>query len=534
VTQLADLSRLPIMENTITTQFTSRNWVALEHYFDWFIDDGNFTGPHYGYIDESGTLRSYRIVPGFDGQPEYEIVPRTPGPGVITRIWFAHQQHQSINNPTDMSHDPEWFNWGNLGQVGNIRFYFDDEPQPRLDFNIKNLFVGRYPFPAPLAAFYASANGGNINYVPIPFQNSIRVTTTGRPRMMQIQVKRLVANSVASLVSNMTRYHQASTFRSFSPRLAPEEQAALEQVVQAWQTCTPLGLPPFRSFDFHIPSNKSVELVLDKPGTIAGLRVRVPRGMEDSVWMKVFWDDQVHPSMSAPLRAMFSTDRKLLPYRALPVGFLDSLTEHLFYIYFPMPFQSARLVFLNDRAETLPLTVELALRETLPGTENARLHVLYHTARMLAREDDADNYVAVDVQGQGKYLGIILNAWELDRRALNGPLDEHWRFPYLESNVDVWIDDRLALPGTGIEDDFNASYYYVFAGYEGYNTKYCLSGLTLMDYQRLNQEPSSQYRFYLNDAPEFFKRLRVEVQHGNKGNNLSITYSSTVFWYQWR
>jgi hypothetical protein len=534
VTQLADLSRLPIMENTITTQFTSRNWVALEHYFDWFIDDGNFTGPHYGYIDESGTLRSYRIVPGFDGQPEYEIVPRTPGPGVITRIWFAYQQHQSINNPTDMSHDPEWFNWGNLGQVGNIRFYFDDEPEPRLDFNIKNLFVGRYPFPAPLAAFYASANGGNINYVPIPFQNSIRVTTTGRPRMMQIQVKRLVTNSVASLVSNMTRYHHASTFRSFSPRLAPEEQAALEQVVQAWQTCTPLGLPPFRSFDFHIPSNKSVELVLDKPGTIAGLRVRVPRGMEDSVWMKVFWDDQVHPSMSAPLRAMFSTDRKLLPYRALPVGFLDSLTEHLFYIYFPMPFQSARLVFLNDRAETLPLTVELALRETLPGTENARLHVLYHTARMLAREDDADNYVAVDVQGQGKYLGIILNAWELDRRALNGPLDEHWRFPYLESNVDVWIDDRLALPGTGIEDDFNASYYYVFAGYEGYNTKYCLSGLTLMDYQRLNQEPSSQYRFYLNDAPEFFKRLRVEVQHGNKGNNLSITYSSTVFWYQWR
>jgi hypothetical protein len=550
VTNLADLSRLPLMENTITTQFTSRNWVALEHYFDWFIDDGNFTSTTYGYIDENGMHQPYRIVQGFDDKTEYEIVPYTPGPGLVTRIWFAHQQHQSINNPADMSRDPEWHNWGNLGEVGNIRFYFDDEVKPRLDLYIKDLFVGKPPFPAPLAAFYASANGGNINYVPIPFEKSLRVTTTGRPRMMQIQIKRFVtpplasrANSASSSTHTLVGSERTSpmnvvTFnpplaRSFSTSLMPSEQSALEQVVRAWQTCTPLSIPDFKSFDFSIPNNKSVELVLNEPGTIAGLRVRVPRGMDDSVWMQVFWDGEPYPSMSAPLRAMFGTDRMLLPYRALPVGILDSLTEHTFYLYFPMPFRSARLVFLNDRAETLPLKVDLALRETVPGTENVRLHALYGTHRVLAREDDGDNYIVVDVEGRGKYLGMILNAWDLDRRALNGPLDEHWRFPYLESNVDVWIDDRLALPGTGIEDDFNASYYYVFAGYPGYNTKYCLAGLTLLDYSS-HREPSSQYRFYLNDAPEFQKRLRVEVQHGNKGNNLTVTYSSTAFWYQVR
>lgn len=551
LTNLADLSRLPLMENTITTQFTSRNWVALEHYFDWFIDDGNFISTDYGYIDEHGNRQSYRIVNGYDGQTEYEIVPYTLGPGLITRIWFAHQQHQSINNPTDMSHDPEWHNWGNLGEVGNIRFYFDDEVVPRLDLYIKDLFVGQPPFPAPLAAFYASANGGNINYVPIPFEKSLRVTTTGRPRMMQIQVKRFVAPPLAShgnspsaneraplgvpraASASIESFNSPLPVRSFSAQLTPSEHYTLEQVVQAWQTCTPLSLPAFQAFDFSIPNNTSVELVLQEPGTLASLRVRVPRGMDDSVWIQVFWDGEPFPSMSAPLRAMFSTDRKLLPYRALPVGFIDSLSEHLFYINFPMPFQRARLVFLNDRAETLPLRVELALRETVPGTENARLHISYGTRRMIAREDDRDNYVAIDVQGRGKYLGMILNAWDLDRRALNGPLDEHWRFPYLESNVDVWVDGRLALPGTGIEDDFNASYYYVFAGYPGYNTHYCLAGLTLLDYNS-HREPSSQYRFYLNDAPEFQKHLRVEVQHGNKGNNLAITYSSTVFWYQIR
>jgi hypothetical protein len=441
------------------------------------------------------------------------------GPGIVARIWFAHQQHQSINNPKDMSQEVEWNNWGNLGEVGNIRFYIDDELTPRVNIGIKDLFVGKNPFPAPLAAFYASANGGNINYVPIPFAKSIRITTTGRPRMMQIEVKRFAQDP------------PPVNFQSFALTPSPSEQTAIDQAAQAWQECTATNLPEFKTFDLSIPHNTSAEVRFNQPGTIAALRVHVPRGMEDSVWMQVFWDGEPQPSMAASLRAMFSTAEKLLPYRALPVGFIDSLSEHLFYINFPMPYDSARIVFLNERAETLPLKLELALHDSVPGTEQMRLHTFFGTRRVEKREDDGDNYSVIDVKGRGKYLGLILNAWDLDRGALNGPLDDHWRFPYLESNVDVWVDGRLALPGTGIEDDFNASYYYVFAGYPGYNTKYCLAGMTWLDYST-NREPSSQYRFYLNDAPEFNDHLKVEVQHGNKGNNLSVTYSSTAFWYQ--
>lgn len=538
IENLHDLRRLPIIDRTIATQYASRNWKSLEHFFDWFIDDGNFVGSNYGYIAEDGKRYPYRIVPGYDGKPEYEIVPLTKGPGIITRIWFAHQQHQSINNPKDMSHDEDWANWGNLGEVGNIRFYFDDEMVPRINVGIKDLFVGKFPFPPPLAAFYASANGGNINYVPLPFRQSIRIATTGRPRMMQIQVKRFIVDEPGSLASvnapsNSANNRRFDNLQSFSMTPTAAEQAAIERAAQAWHTCTPSNVPNFQTYELAIPNNQSAEVQFNQPATIAGMRVRVPRGMEDSVWLQVFWDGESQPSMNASLRAMFSTAEKLLPYRSLPIGFIDSLIEHQFYLNFPMPFRSARIVFLNERAETLPLTLEIALRESIPGTENTRLHTFFGTRRLEKREDDDDNYVVIDVNGRGKYLGMILNAWDLDRRALNGPLDEHWRFPYLESNVDVWVDGRLALPGTGIEDDFNASYYYVFAGYPGYNTKYCLAGVTLLDYST-RKEPSSQYRFYLNDAPDFNNRLRVEVQHGNKGNNLSVTYSSTAFWYQMR
>jgi hypothetical protein len=526
VSNLYDLAALPSMEQTHTIQFTSRNWVALEHYFDYFVDDGNFIGPNYGYMDEYGNLQHYRIVKGYDGTREYEIVPRVQGPGSIERIWFAYQQHQSINNPQDMSQNEEWNNWGNLAAMGNIRFYFDDEVIPRIDFTVKNLFVGKNPFPPPISAFYASADGGNITYVPIPFQHSIRVTTTGRPRLMQVQVKQFVPSE--GLIKSAD---PASPVQSFSLNISPSDQAALDKAAQAWQTCAAQQSAEYKSYPLSISHNNTAEVDLNTPATIEGLRVRVPRGMEDSVWMQVFWDGENEPNMVAPLRGMFGTAERLLPYRSLPMGIVSTETDLIFYNNFPMPFRTARIVIGNDRAETLPVTVELAVVETKAGTDNSRLHAYYGTRRMERREGEGDDYVLVDVQGSGKYLGTIFNAWELDRRALNGPLSDNWRFPYLESNMDVWVDGRLALPGTGIEDDFNASYYYVYAGYEGYRTTYCLAGLTLLDYGT-PKEPSSQYRFYLNDAPEFRNHLRVQVQHGNKGNNLSVTYSSTAFWYQ--
>ncbi len=45
-------------------------------------------------------------------------------------------------------------------------------------------------------------------------------------------------------------------------------------------------------------------------------------------------------------------------------------------------------------------------------------------------------------------------------------------------------------------------------------------------------EVASQYRFYVTDAVDFKQSLGIEVEHGIIGNNLSVTYSSTAFWYQ--
>ena len=156
-----------------------------------------------------------------------------------------------------MTQNEEWNNWGNLGEVGDIRFYIDDEIAPRLSFSIKDLFVGKGSFPAPLAAFYASANGGNINYVPVPFQKSIRITTTGRPRMMQIQVKRFAADALKNLGGTPINRVRATDIQSFSATPSFSEQIALNRAAQAWQACAPSNLPEFKTYQLAIPNNQA-------------------------------------------------------------------------------------------------------------------------------------------------------------------------------------------------------------------------------------------------------------------------------------
>jgi hypothetical protein len=71
------------------------------------------------------------------------------GPGVVTRIWTP--------TPSD---DP-------------LELYFDGETEPRLRLLFRDLFSGaREPFLRPLVG---SAHGGNVSYIPIPYERSLTI-----------------------------------------------------------------------------------------------------------------------------------------------------------------------------------------------------------------------------------------------------------------------------------------------------------------------------------------------------------------------
>jgi hypothetical protein len=532
--RMADLSTLPYPEGSTSKQFASNNHQSPEKFWDYFRSDQFFSqDPRYGYLIGPNSYANYRIVFGPDGTKEYEVLPRTEGPGYIARVWFTHRQH---DRPAEGEEpDPEW---GFFAEAGNIRFYFDDELEPRVNMPVTQFFGGEEsPFLAPLVRHYRTGNGGNISHIPMPFYHSVRVTLAPNPpydegkyvgpRMFQIAVKQFDSDP--------------GPFESFRLPFSQEETRGLERVRQVWSNC---GDYPYQTGDevevrqvLEIEPSGSAQIELSDPGMITSLKLVIQDGHEKDLWMRIFWDGQANPSVEGPLRALFGAAEETRPYRSLPLGIVaiqppGDEKQHEFYNFFPMPFHSARVLFTNNGGGKPHIQATILYRPT-NDTADTRFHALFKEERLQA--DNPANYRLLDVAGSGRYVGCILTGHDVDRGGTpyyGEGLPDVWHFPYLESDYDLWVDGQLALPGTGIEDDFDGGYYYIW--YDPHNptsSQFPLSGCTWKD-EQVRGEVASQYRFYVTDAVDFYQSFGIEVEHGIIGNNLSVTYSSTAFWYQ--
>ncbi|MGH0030261.1 MAG: glycoside hydrolase family 172 protein, partial [Myxococcota bacterium] len=135
--------------------------------------------------------------------------------------------------------------------------------------------------------------------------------------------------------------------------------------------------------------------------------------------------------------------------------------------------------------------------------------------------DGADNYVILDVRGEGQYVGCVLNIDVFDRQV------NDW---YGEGDDMIFVDDEPWPPrlhGTGTEDYFNTA----FCPTQTFSAPY--HGLTL--YSGTPDWPwggkNSMYRFHVEDPVRFRTSLRVTIETGH-ANALANDYSSTAFWYQ--
>jgi hypothetical protein len=135
--------------------------------------------------------------------------------------------------------------------------------------------------------------------------------------------------------------------------------------------------------------------------------------------------------------------------------------------------------------------------------------------------DGKENYLILEAEGKGQYVGCNLNVDCFRRRKLD------W---YGEGDDMIFIDGEPWPPrlhGTGTEDYFNTAY----SPRQEYNAPYhgvtVYSGTPDWPYKGKN----SLYRFHIEDPIPFEKSIRVTIEHGH-ANNLSHDYSSTAYWYQ--
>lgn len=261
--------------------------------------------------------------------------------------------------------------------------------------------------------------------------------------------------------------------------------------------------------------------------------------------LRMYWDRQKDPCVEVPMGDFFGAGLGTLrPFQSFVVSVnvgnrnmdFDGMVS-----YFPMPFENGARITLENDGEVGPdfhLYYHIDF-EQYPGgvlpQNTGRFHAQWHRVPRTAvsasvhknvnnikeygveNRGGKDNYVILDAEGRGNYVGFFLT---VDNIAGG------W---YGEGDDMVFIDGEPWPPsyaGTGTEEIFDSACC-PSTQFSGPYTGFYLIENYAQNYGGKNQ----MYRFFIHDPVRFQKSIRVTLEHGH-ANNFENDYTSTSFWYQ--
>jgi Protein of unknown function (DUF2961) len=255
--------------------------------------------------------------------------------------------------------------------------------------------------------------------------------------------------------------------------------------------------------------------------------------------LKMYWDGEKWPSVLVPVGDFFGIGHaRTANFASTPMQ-MSPEDGKSFNCFFHMPFaDGARIEIASELENERVLFYYYVDYEEFDELEDGlgRFHAQWR------RENPTDgvwqgeqsneeflfggrnvsgegNYVILDAEGKGHYVGCVLNVHNL--RETN-----QWNW-YGEGDDMIFIDGERwppSLHGTGTEDYFNTAW----SPREEDSSPY--HGITLGGGENWSGQ-ASLYRFHVEDPVTFERSIRVTVEHGH-ANKRSDDYSSVAFWYQ--
>lgn len=271
------------------------------------------------------------------------------------------------------------------------------------------------------------------------------------------------------------------------------------------------------------------------PGSVRHIWMTTPQDDHNlrRLVLRMYWDGEETPSVVSPIGDFFGLGH------AAPAYF-SSMPLQTSYLglncWFPMPYSTgARITVTNDSDTDTRLYFYVDYQEMeQPQDGMGRFHANWRRQLVtrsreatgpnaLGTEDrlntsGANNYVVLDTQGKGHYVGCVLHI-DTDEPGWWGEGDDMF-----------FIDGEQWPPGihgTGTEDYFGGAWNYnhlertYSTPYYGYHFK------GNADYTGKH----SQYRFHVEDPIYFERSLLFSIEHGH-ANNKQGDWSSTAYWYQ--
>ncbi len=429
------------------------------------------------YDRRGGNVDWWQVFTPCEGNDCYEVI-RLTGPGCLTRIW-------QTNFPVT-----EW------------RFYFDGETEPRLRLKPEDLFGGD----ARLSPLQGVASGGAYSYLPIPYQQSLRVVvrvpnrTPDARSYFHINYEQYPPRT--RVVSWPNRYDEATS--NTLMRCNSVLRQTRETVKQAAQS---------KSWDTQeiAPKQATEILAVAGEGMVSTLRIRLGFGaasavvrslMLRSLVLEAYWDGSPHASIQAPLGDFFCNGLHPREFTSAAMAFVDGV----YVCRLPMPFRKgARLQIRNDG----PVAVNCESSADVVTGDVA--DALYLHASFNSSVSSGQPFRMMRTSGKGKYVGCYLIALGMDGG---------WNI--LEGDESFYRDGSKTpcCLGTGLEDYFNGGWYY-FGHFE-------LPFHGLLEKAAMR---TAQYRFHPSDPVTFAEDLRMNLEFGD-ANRAGGYLSAVAYWYQ--
>jgi len=261
--------------------------------------------------------------------------------------------------------------------------------------------------------------------------------------------------------------------------------------------------------------------------------------------LRAYWDGEKDPSIEVPVGDFFGMGHGLTKnFASRPLAMSPEHGKG-FNSFFAMPFKDgAQIEFTNDNPSDeliLYFYVDYEAYDELEeglgrfhaqwrrqnpckGIEqgemdNFEFQGVWNHAGTAKNLDGAGNYVILEAEGRGHYVGCNLNIRNLRKT-------NEWNW-YGEGDDMIFIDDDEwppTLHGTGTEDYFNTAWCPTQEYCSAYHGVILSGGPNWADRVTL-------YRYHIEDPIQFAKRIRVTIEHGH-ANRRSDDYSSTAYWYQ--
>ena len=267
---------------------------------------------------------------------------------------------------------------------------------------------------------------------------------------------------------------------------------------------------------------------IEGPGTIEQIWL-TPTGNWRFSILRIYWDDQQHPSVECPVGDFFACGWG--QYAQVSSLAVCVNPGSAFNCYWSMPFRRrCRITLENIASDDMRLYYQINYALAPVSDEAAYFHAQFRRVNPLPYKEV---YTLLDgVEGQGHFAGTYM-AWGVNNSGWWG-----------EGEIKFYLDGDREFPticGTGTEDYFCGSYNFenkATGQYQEYTTPYAgMPQVLRPDGVYRSQMRFGLYRWHITDPVRFKKDLRVTIQalgwrEGGRYLPLQDDIASVAYWYQ--